>query len=79
MILFWGSRTLNQYGDLLAIGEKSTNFDSGKLGIKVLQIPDGQTVCTSITSLDFNGNGQLLVSSYRDGTIAVWQQKKGLA
>ncbi|WP_375340505.1 WD40 repeat domain-containing protein [Plectonema radiosum] len=31
-----------------------------------------------VSSLDFSGNGQVLVSSHRNGTIKVWQQNKVL-
>ncbi|MBD2569967.1 WD40 repeat domain-containing protein [Anabaena lutea] len=49
----WGSRDLNQYGDLLAISEKSASLDGAKLQIKVLQVPNGQTVCTLVGDYQF--------------------------
>jgi WD40 repeat protein len=120
--LSWGSRYLNQYGDLLAIagtanitlwqvssGEKLDTINryhrgwgrcltfspngqtlafTEKTGLYTIKLWDIKTsseisileqTFKSITSLNFSGNGEVLVSSYSDGTIAVWQQKRGLA
>ncbi|WP_442946157.1 WD40 repeat domain-containing protein [Nostoc sp. 'Peltigera membranacea cyanobiont' 232] len=50
--------------------------------IKLWDIKTGSEICilqqtlNHITSLNFSGNGEVLMSSYRDGTIAVWQQKR---
>ncbi|MBG1270457.1 WD40 repeat domain-containing protein [Nostoc sp. WHI] len=82
-LLFWGSRTLNQHGDLLAIGEKSTDFDSGKLRIKVLQIPDGQTVCTLIgdygfpSQIIFSPDKRFLATRHSMSEFAIWEIATG--
>jgi WD40 repeat protein len=82
-LLFWGSRTLNQYGDLLAISEISTNFDSGKLRIKVLQVPTGQTVCTLIgdygfpSQIIFSLDKSFLATRHSMSEFAIWEIATG--
>ncbi|MEH2064401.1 MAG: hypothetical protein V7K50_19425 [Nostoc sp.] len=67
-------------GQTLAFSE----FANGVFSIELRDVETGSKTCTlqqtlyKITSLDFSGNGEVLVSSYSDGTIAVWQQKEDL-
>ncbi len=76
----WGScLAFSPNGQILAFTESTQLFT-----IKLWDIKTGSEICilqqtlNRITSLNFSGNGEVLVSSYGDGTIAVWQQKKGL-
>jgi WD40 repeat protein len=81
--LSWGSRYLNQYGDLLAIREKSTNFDGAKLQIKVLQVPNGQTVCTLIgdygfpSQIIFSPDKRFLATRHSMSEFAIWDIATG--
>jgi WD40 repeat protein len=81
--LSWGSRYLNQYGDLLAIREKSTNFDGAKLQIKVLQVPNGQTVCTLIgdygfpSQIIFSPDKRFLATRHSMSEFAIWEIATG--
>ncbi|MBC6436475.1 hypothetical protein FM036_47400 [Nostoc sp. HG1] len=70
--------TFSPNGQTLAFSE----FTNGESRIKLCDVKSGSKTCilqetlyNMIYSLDFSGNGQVLVSSYTDGTIKVWQQK----
>ncbi|MBO1058052.1 MAG: hypothetical protein HEQ27_16670 [Dolichospermum sp. JUN01] len=79
----WGSRYLNQYGDLLAIREKSTNFDGAKLQIKVLQVPNGETVCTLIgnyqfpSKIIFSPDKRLVATRHNMSEFGIWELATG--
>jgi WD40 repeat protein len=81
--LFWRSRNLNQYGDLLAIVEKSTNFNSGKLRIKVLQVPNGETVCTLTSDygfpcqIIFSLDKRLVATRHNMSKFLIWEIPSG--
>ncbi|UKO95924.1 WD40 repeat domain-containing protein [Nostoc sp. UHCC 0870] len=79
----WSSRTLNQYGDLLAIIEESTTIDSGKLQIKVLQVPTGKTVCSLIgdygfpSQIIFSPDKCFLATRHSMSKFAIWDIATG--
>ena len=79
----WSSRYLNQYGDLLAISEKSTSFDGAKLQIKVLQVPNGQTVCTLIgnyqfpSQIIFSPDKRLVATRHNMSEFGIWELATG--
>jgi WD40 repeat protein len=79
----WGSRYLNQYGDLLAISEKSTSFDGAKLQIKVLQVPNGETVCTLIgnyqfpSQIIFSPDKRLVATRHNMSEFGIWELATG--
>ena len=81
--LSWGSRYLNQYGDLLAIREKSTTIGSGKLWMKVLQVPTGKTVCSLIgdygfpAQIIFSLDKRFLATRHSMSEFAIWEIATG--
>ncbi|MHC5718516.1 MAG: WD40 repeat domain-containing protein, partial [Nostoc sp.] len=52
--------------------------------LRLWNVETGNDICIleqpfyKISSLDFSGNGQVLISSYSNGTIKLWQQNKVL-
>ncbi|KYC39659.1 hypothetical protein WA1_30440 [Scytonema hofmannii PCC 7110] len=78
----WGSRTVNQYGDLLAVIERSR-----KLQIKVLQVRTGQIICTLTGNLSddygypnqiiFSPDKRLVATRYSMSKFAIWNIATG--
>lgn len=82
----WGSRTVNQYGDILAIVEQPKNFHSNskKLRIKVLQVRTGQTICTLTGDYNelpwqivFSPNKRLVATRHSMSEFAIWENATG--
>ncbi|MBD2411280.1 hypothetical protein FACHB389_16445 [Nostoc calcicola FACHB-389] len=68
----WGSRTVNQYGDLLAI------VDPVSLLLKVLDVPTGQTLCIlrggyeDVLQIIFSPDKRLLATRHSMSEFAIW-------
>lgn len=73
----WGSRTVNQYGDLLAI------VDPISLSIKVLEVRTGQTLCTirgdykDVLQIIFSPDKRLLATQHSMSEFAIWEITTG--
>lgn len=73
----WGSRTVNQYGDLLAI------IDPISLSIKVLDVRTGQTLCTirggyqRVLQIIFSPDKRLVATRHSMSEFAIWEITTG--
>ncbi|MBN4002885.1 hypothetical protein [Nostoc sp. LPT] len=73
----WGPRTVNQYGDLLAI------IDPISLSIKVLEVRNGQTLCTlrggyqRVLQIIFSPDKRLLATRHSISEFAIWEITTG--
>lgn len=69
----WGSRTVNQYGDLLAI------IHPISLSIKVLEVRTGQTLCRlkgdykDVLQIIFSPDKRLLATRHSMSEFAIWE------
>ena len=77
----WSSRTLNQYGDLLAISEKSTDFHN--VNLQIMQIPTGKIVCTLVTEdefpqqIIFSPDKRFVATRHNIAEFAIWEIATG--
>ncbi|MEH2241832.1 WD40 repeat domain-containing protein [Nostoc sp.] len=73
----WGSRTVNQYGDLLAI------IDRRSLSIKVLEVHTGQTLCRlrgdyeRVSQIIFSPDKRLLATRHSMSEFRIWEITTG--
>jgi WD40 repeat protein len=73
----WGPRTVNQYGDLLAI------IDPISLSIKVLEVRTGQTLCTlrhgyqRVLQIVFSPDKHLLATRHSISEFIIWEITTG--
>ncbi|MBC6436476.1 hypothetical protein FM036_47405 [Nostoc sp. HG1] len=80
----WSSRTVNQYGDLLAIVEQPKYFRSKKLRIKVVQVHKGKTIGTLTGDYNelpwqilFSPDKLLVATRHSMSEFAIWEIQTG--